>query len=147
MTLILSNSWILCFDQSQPKEESHDFPIPKIPHPLTPAHYRSISIAPVSTRFMERNFVSTFLYPALTSWPTLPGPGHFSRPTGLACGALSAILDCLCAMLTKHPYVSGCLGFRNSWLKLSYSVTFQAVQNLYIHLFFVCSCGMSTRNK
>jgi hypothetical protein len=55
-------------------------PIPKIPLPSAPSHYRPISITPVLSRVMERHIVRTYIYPALLS----PPPSYVSRTSLLS---------------------------------------------------------------
>ena len=82
-------------------------PVPKVPQPKTCQDFRPISVTPVLSRIMKKEFFRLVIYPVLEH----PGFKHlFSdrfafRPTGSTTAALIHLVNTLSDLLQTEPYV------------------------------------------
>jgi len=82
-------------------------PVPKTPTPKQPADYRPISITPVLTCMTERIVVQRYIYPALSSPPTLQYNHQFAfRPTASTTAAIIHLLNTIVSLLSTVIVIS-----------------------------------------
>ena len=82
-------------------------PVPKTAQPRVCEDYRPISVTPVLSRLMEKEFIRQTIYPALVhpNYTHLFADQFAFRPTGSTTTALIRLLHTLSDLLQTEPYV------------------------------------------
>ena len=82
-------------------------PVPKVALPKTCQDFRPISVTPVLSRLMEKEFIRNTIYPVLVNpnYTHLFSDQFAFRPTGSTTSALIHLLHTLSNMLQTEPYV------------------------------------------
>jgi len=82
-------------------------PVPKVPQPKTCQDFRPISVTPVLSRLMEKEFIKLVIYPILDhpKFKHLFSDQFAFRPSGSTTAALIHLVHTLTDMLQTEPYV------------------------------------------
>ena len=82
-------------------------PVPKVPQPKTCQDFRPISVTPVLSRLMEKEFIRLVIYPVLDhpKFKHLFSDQFVFRPSGSTTAALIHLVHTLTDMLQTEPYV------------------------------------------
>ena len=98
-------------------------PIPKTAFPEAPADNRPLSIQPMLSRLVEKEFVRSFLYPAFLKAPvSVALYDHFAfRPTGTITAALITLLHHITDLLRDNAHVT--------IISMDYSKAFDTVRH------------------
>lgn len=107
-------------------------PIPKIPKPTKPEHYRPISITPVLSRICERMIIKKYINKSIMESDLFTDQYAF-RPTGSTTAALIAILKEITSVLETHKNVRlVALDFSKAFDTAKRSALFQNLSNMNI---------------